>query len=98
MHRLVAVPAVLLLLAACTPGPNAAMTPGDSARAEVEAQMPDVDVDAIAGCVRENATAEELQSLAQGTGAAQHSLTAQIIQRPETMQCIQAANAVPTGA
>lgn len=73
------------------------MTPGEAATAEVEAQMPGVDVDAIAECVQANATAEELERLAAGTGAAEQSLTAQIIQRPETMNCIQANNAAPVG-
>ena len=87
-------------LAACAPmipagdGPQ---TAEQVAAAEVEAQMPGVDVNAIANCVRDNATPEELEALAAGTGAAQQSLTARIIQRPATMACIQRNNAAPTG-
>ena len=91
---------LLVVLAACAPvlGPQeTGQSAEQTAAAEVEATMPGVDVNAIANCVRDNATPEELQRLAGGNGAAEQSLTAQIIQRPETMACIQANNAAPVG-
>ena len=96
--------AVLLLslvLVGCGPTmvvDETAQSPQQTAAAEVEATMPGVDVDAIAACVRDNATPAELERLAAGTGAAEQSLTAQIIQRPATLACIQANNAAPSGA
>ena len=97
MRRPMVLSAGLVLLGAC-----AAPAPVDEAArtaAEVEARMPGVDVDAIAACMRTHATADELERLAAGgTGAAEQSLAAQIIQRPETMACIRANDAAPSGA
>lgn len=100
MRQMIVPLCLSLLLAACglTIGTEeTGQSPEQTAAAEVEATMPGVDVNAIASCVRDNATPDELERLAAGSGAAEQSLTAQIIQRPETMACIQASNAAPVG-
>ena len=51
-------------------------------------QFPGVDVEATALCVRENATEGELALMALGGERAQ-TATAQVLQRPETLSCLQ---------
>lgn len=52
------------------------------------AQFPGVDVEATALCVRENATEGELALMALGGERAQ-TATAQVLQRPATLACLQ---------
>lgn len=71
-----------ILLAACTggatPQPNTPATAAD---------FPDVNVQAIADCVRANANEDELALLNQG-GAQAEAATMQILRKPSTGQCL----------
>ena len=90
--------ALLLLplgLMACA-GPETVPTANQDPLAVAAREFPGVDVQGIATCVRENATEDELVLLAQGGDLAQQT-TRQILQRPETGQCLAASDvALPT--
>ena len=77
----------LVALAACMPvatvEPVAPPAPAPTADA-----FPGVDVEATALCVRENASEGELAMMALGGERAQ-TATAQVLQRPGTLACLQ---------
>jgi hypothetical protein len=73
-------------LAACMPA--ATVEPVAPPPPAAAAQFPGVDVEATAVCVRENATEGELALMALGGERAQ-TATAQVLQRPATLACLQ---------
>lgn len=76
-------------LAACAPAvPPAEVLP--PAAPSAAAAFPGVDVNATAACVRENATEGELAIMALGDQRSQ-DVTAQVLQRPATLACLQQA-------
>ena len=83
----------VLVLAACASTSNDVQVPSSeaSARATAAEQFPGVNVDAIAACVRGNATDAELVLLAQG-GAIATQTTQSIIARPAAVQCLRDSN------
>jgi hypothetical protein len=75
-------------LAACMPVATVEpVAPPPPAVPAAEA-FPGVDVEATAACVRENATEGELALMALGDERAQ-TATAQVLQRPGTLGCLQ---------
>jgi hypothetical protein len=80
---------LLVALAACAPVATIEPAP-PGAPASSAAAFPGVDVDATAACVRENATEGELAIMALGGERAQ-TATAQVLQKPETLACLQRA-------
>ena len=88
MYRLLPV-LVLPVLAACMP--VATVEPVAPPPQELAAQQfPEVNVEATAACVRENATEGELALMALGGERAQ-TATAQVLARPATLSCLQRA-------
>lgn len=86
MRVLLIVP--FLALTACdTAATSSTPSAGQDARAAAAAQFPGVNVEAIARCVRDNATADELVLLGQG-GAIGTQTTQVILARPTTIQCM----------
>ncbi len=77
-------------LMACA-GPETAPTVEESPLDVAAQQFPGVDVQAMANCVRENATEAELVLLAEGGELAQ-TTTRQILAKPETADCLIAAD------
>lgn len=76
-----------LALAACDATTSSTPSAGADARATAAAQFPGVNVEAIAKCVRDNATEDELVLLGQG-GAIGTQTTQSIMARPATVQCL----------
>ncbi len=77
-------------LMACA-GPETVPTVSQSPLEVAAREFPGVDVEAIAICVRENATEAELILLGQGGDLAQ-TTTRQILSRPETAECLVASD------
>ncbi len=75
-----------IALAACA-GTETAPPVEPSPLEQAAEAFPGVDVQGIANCVRANATEDELVLLAQGGDLAQ-TTTRQIMQKPETGQCL----------
>jgi hypothetical protein len=86
----------LLALAACAPVATIEPLP-PAAPAAPAAAFPGVDVNATAACVRENATEGELAIMALGDQRSQ-DVTAQVLQRPATLACLQRAGVQLPGA
>jgi hypothetical protein len=85
------IPAILLLaMAACAPVATIEPAPPAAPATAPAAAFPGVDVNATAACVRENATEGELALMALGGERAQ-TATAQVLQKPETLACLQRA-------
>ena len=84
------VPFAVLLLAACTEEPVGEQQPPlakEDAQAIAALNFPQTDIEALGACVRANASPDELGAMAQGGDVAK-SVTAEILQRPGTTQCI----------
>lgn len=80
----------LVILAACaesTATDETGQMAEDEARAVAATEFPGVDIDGLATCVRDNATAEELDALSLGGTLAQEA-TAAVLQRPEAQACV----------
>lgn len=77
----------LVALTACMPVATVEPVPAPQP-APAASQFPGVDVEAMAFCVRENATEGELALMALGGDRAQ-TATAQVLQRPATLACLQ---------
>ena len=86
----------LLSLAACAPVATIEPLP-PAAPAAPAAAFPGVDVNATAACVRENATEGELAIMALGDQRSQ-DVTAQVLQRPATLACLNRAGVQLPGA
>jgi hypothetical protein len=86
----------LLSLAACAPVATIEPLP-PAAPAAPAAAFPGVDVNATAACVRENATEGELAIMALGDQRSQ-DVTAQVLQRPATLACLERAGVQLPGA
>jgi hypothetical protein len=86
----------LLALAACAPVATIEPLP-PAAPAAPAAAFPGVDVNATAACVRENATEGELAIMALGDQRSQ-DVTAQVLQRPATLACLERAGVQLPGA
>jgi hypothetical protein len=86
----------LLSLAACAPVATIEPLP-PAAPAGPTAAFPGVDVNATAACVRENATEGELAIMALGDQRSQ-DVTAQVLQRPATLACLERAGVQLPGA
>jgi hypothetical protein len=86
----------LLALAACAPVATIEPLP-PAAPAAPAAAFPGVDVNATAACVRENATEGELAIMALGDQRSQ-DVTAQVLQRPATLACLNRAGVQRPGA
>jgi hypothetical protein len=86
----------LLSLAACAPVATIEPLP-PAAPAAPTAAFPGVDVNATAACVRENATEGELAIMALGDQRSQ-DVTAQVLQRPATLACLERAGVQLPGA
>ena len=78
--------AALAALAACAPVATIEPVPP----AAPAAAAPGLDVNATAACVRENATEGELAIMALGDQRSQN-VTAQVLQRPATLACLDRA-------
>jgi hypothetical protein len=86
----------LLALAACAPVATIEPLP-PAAPAAPTAAFPGVDVNATAACVRENATEGELAIMSLGDQRSQ-DVTAQVLQRPATLACLNRAGVQLPGA
>ena len=89
MRALLIVP--FLALAACDATTSGSGSQGQDARTAAAQQFPGVNVAAIAQCVRDNATEDELVLLGQG-GAIGTQTTQSIMARPDTVQCLRDNN------
>jgi hypothetical protein len=89
----------LLALAACAPVATIEPAPPAVPAADAAAGFPGLDVNATAACVKENATEGELAIMAIGSDASAsaaaqsqaQATTAQVLQRPATLACLNRA-------
>lgn len=91
--KVLTVVALTALLAGCAAtSDETTQTAEQTAASDISDSFPGIDVDAAGNCVRDNATDAELVILAAGGDAAAR-MTASILARPATAECL-AANGV----